>query len=273
MLSTDKSTALVIGHPGHELRVFHWLEITRPVVFVVTDGSGRSGVSRLPSTTRILDQVGAVRGSFYGPVTDSAAYAAILNHDYDFFIGLMRSLAGYLIDEKVSRVVGDALEGYNPTHDICRLLTGAAVEMAQRASGRVLENFEFLLFGRPDRGGAWQGDQGIRLDLDEEAFARKMAVARSYTELESEVKEAIRLSRLDAFRVECLRQVPNRPPVFAADHKPYYEQYGEQKVLSGHYRHVIRYNDHIRQLGKALWNQVEADLPRYLEAQDSQVST
>ena len=59
MLSPDQKTALIIGHPGHELRVFHWLEITRPAVFVITDGSGRSGRSRLPSTTRILDQVGA----------------------------------------------------------------------------------------------------------------------------------------------------------------------------------------------------------------------
>ena len=82
MLSPDQKTALIIGHPGHELRVFHWLEITRPAVFVITDGSGRLGRSRLPSTTRILDQVGAANGSFYGPVTDAAAYAAILHHDF-----------------------------------------------------------------------------------------------------------------------------------------------------------------------------------------------
>ena len=65
MLPPGKRAVLVIGHPGHELRVFHWLEMLRPVVFVLTDGSGGSGYSRLPSTTRILDQVGASRGSFY----------------------------------------------------------------------------------------------------------------------------------------------------------------------------------------------------------------
>ena len=49
----DKA-ALVISHPGHELCVHHWLETARPDVFVLTDGSGRSGISRLDSTTKII---------------------------------------------------------------------------------------------------------------------------------------------------------------------------------------------------------------------------
>lgn len=262
MLSPGEKTVLVIGHPGHELRVFRWLEITRPAVFVITDGSGRSGRSRLPSTSRILDQVGASRGSFYGPVTDALAYAALLNNDFDLFIGLARELARYLIDERVSAVAGDALEGYNPTHDACRLLIGAAVEMVQRATGRAVENFELLLTGSPDNQAL--DDQTIRLELDDDAFARKLAVARSYAELEAEVNEAITLNRLDAFRVECLSRVANHPPVFAADHKPYYEQYGEQQVSSGHYSQVIRYREHLLPLAAALWRQVEIGLSRDL---------
>lgn len=257
MISPDQKTALVIGHPGHELRVFHWLEIMRPAVFVLTDGSGRSGCSRLPSTTRILDQVGASPGSFYGPITDRAAYAAILNHDFDLFSGMARALAQYLIDEGTSAVVGDALEGYNPTHDACRLVIGAAVEMVQRTTTQTVDNFEFLLTGSPDNCSSSSADQTIRLELDDEAFARKMKVARSYAELEGEVSQAIALNRSDAFRLECLCRVPNRPAVFAADHKPYYEQYGEQQVSSGHYYQVIRYREHLRPLAEALWRQVE----------------
>lgn len=30
--------ALVVAHPGHELRVYGWLEQARPRVFVLTDG-------------------------------------------------------------------------------------------------------------------------------------------------------------------------------------------------------------------------------------------
>jgi hypothetical protein len=260
VLSPDKKTALVIGHPGHELRVFHWLETMRPEVFVITDGSGRSGHSRLSSTTRILDQVGARRGGFYGPLSDSAAYAAILNKDFAVYLGLMRTLARYLIDEEVSCVVGDALEGYNPTHDVCRLLIGGAVEIARRATGREIENFEFMLTGQPDSRGNCEDGRDIRVDLDDAAFERKMAVARSYPELESEVNEAIRLNQLEAFRVECLIHVPNHPPVFSPDHKPYYEQFGEERVSSGLYQHVIRYSEHLMPLGEAIWRHVDADL-------------
>jgi len=260
MLSTDQTTALVIGHPGHELRVFHWLEVTRPAVFVITDGSGRSRLSRLPSTSRILEQVGAARGSFYGPVTDAAAYAAVLNHDFELFIGLMRGLARHLIEGRVTCVVGDALEGYNPTHDVCRLLIGAAVEMAQQASGRRVDNFEFLLTGSADSDTNAVADQVIRLDLDDDAFARKMAAARSYVELESEVNEAVTLNPADAFRIEFLRRVPNRPQAFSPDHKPHYERYGEGRVSSGYYHQVIRYREHVLPLAEALWREAETGL-------------
>jgi len=257
LISPDKKTALVIGHPGHELRVFHWLEITQPAVFVLTDGSGRSGISRLSSTTRILEQVGASRGSLYGPLTDGAAYDAILNQEFGVFIGLMRRLARSLIDDGVTCVVGDALEGYSPTHDVCRLLTGAAVEIVQNTTGRAVEYFEFLLDGRPDSA-MTSPDQDLRLDLDDEAFARKIAAAQSYRELESEINEAITRNQLDAFRVECLSRVPNRPLDFAPEHKPYYELYGEQKVSSGHYTHVIRHREHLIPLTHALWREVES---------------
>jgi hypothetical protein len=47
-------SALIIAHPGHEIRVHGWLERAKPVVYVLTDGSGRSGQSRLASTARLL---------------------------------------------------------------------------------------------------------------------------------------------------------------------------------------------------------------------------
>jgi hypothetical protein len=63
LLLPDARTALVIGHPGYELMVHGWLELTQPLVFVLTDGSGRSNQSRLASTTKILNRAGAKQGS------------------------------------------------------------------------------------------------------------------------------------------------------------------------------------------------------------------
>ena len=249
MLSPDNKSVLVIGHPGHELRVFHWLELVRPTVFVLTDGSGRFGHSRLPSTTRILDQIGANKGSFYGRLTDGQAYHVILNRDFDVFIELARELARFLIREKVSYVAGDALEGYNPTHDVCRLIVGTAVEMATLAGNSEVATFDFPLIGAPDKCGR---PCDIRIELDDDAFARKMAAARSYAELESEVNEAIKSNPEGAFRVECLRPVSNNGIDFDLRDKPYYERCGEERVAAGLYRDIIRYREHVLPLAKAL---------------------
>jgi hypothetical protein len=85
--------ALVVAHPGHELRVHGWLEQARPLVFVLTDGSGGSGVPRLGSTARLIDRAGAERGSIFGRVPDRDLYAAILDHDHALFAGLASELA------------------------------------------------------------------------------------------------------------------------------------------------------------------------------------
>jgi len=69
--------ALVIAHPGHELRVHGWLEKARPLVFVLTDGSGRSGLPRLNSTRKVLLDAGAKTGPIFGRFTDAETYASI----------------------------------------------------------------------------------------------------------------------------------------------------------------------------------------------------
>lgn len=64
---------LIVAHPGHELRLYRWLEIARPLVFVMTDGSG-SGRSRIASTIEILDSIGCAAGSVMGAFTDREIY-------------------------------------------------------------------------------------------------------------------------------------------------------------------------------------------------------
>ena len=80
--------ALVIAHPGHELRIHHWLERAKPRVFVLTDGSGHTNRSRLGQTAALLDAAGALRGSMFGRFTDREIYRAILASDVDAFIAL-----------------------------------------------------------------------------------------------------------------------------------------------------------------------------------------
>jgi hypothetical protein len=245
-------TALVIGHPGHELLVYGWLEVMRPLVFVFTDGSGRSNQSRLASTTKVLNRTGAKCGSIYGRLTDAAAYAAILNHEFDLFVGLARELCGAFVAERIDYVAGDAFEGYNPMHDVCRLVINAAVTVATRARGHGVENFEFSLIGQPASCHEPRPADGIRRLLDEAAFARKMAAAKEYAELAGEVDATLDRASIDAFRVECLRPVDPVNVEYSCHQPPFYEQYGEKQVAAGYYHRVLRYNEHIAPLAEAL---------------------
>ena len=55
----DHRAALVVAHPGHELRVHGWLEVARPVVCVSTDGSGHGALAVLHGsrTVRVRDRL------------------------------------------------------------------------------------------------------------------------------------------------------------------------------------------------------------------------
>src|SRR5262245_39398749 len=83
-----RRAALVVAHPGHELRIHHWLERARPLVFVLTDGSGRNESSRLASTSATLERVGATSGQLYGRFSDRELYRAILAGEADRFVAL-----------------------------------------------------------------------------------------------------------------------------------------------------------------------------------------
>ncbi|MCM3873830.1 MAG: hypothetical protein ND895_24340 [Pyrinomonadaceae bacterium] len=258
--SADTRTALVVGHPGHELLVHGWLEVTRPLVFVFTDGSGRSNQSRLASTTKVLNQTGATPGCIYGRLTDAEGYAAILNHDFDLFVGLARELCAALVAEQVEYVAGDAFEGYNPMHDVCRLVINSAVAVARRERGQRLGNFEFSLVGQPDAYCERPNTNGTWRELDEAAFARKMTAAKGYAQLAGEVYAALERTTADAFRVERLYSVDSSAGDNHCDDPPFYEQYGEKQVAAGHYQRVLRYYEHIAPLAEALRRYVESSI-------------
>ncbi len=249
---SDSRAGLVVAHPGHELRVYGWLEKTRPHVFVLTDGSGRTGLSRLQSTTNILNGIGAHRGSIYGRLTDIAVYQALLRHDHQLFTGLARELADEFLRAQIEYAAGDAAEGYNTAHDVCRMVLDAAVEMASRTRGARLGNYDFLLKGRPDECPVRLRERALWLRLDDDAVGRKLKAADNYPELAAEVEAAISENGASAFRVECLRPVEDDSSERFVVEKPYYEQYGEQQVATGLYEHVIRYREQLLPLAGAL---------------------
>jgi hypothetical protein len=259
MIPDNQNAVLIVGHPGHELRVHGWMEIVRPLVLVVTDGSGRLGTPRLRSTDALVRSIGATPATLFGRYTDLDIYDRLLRKDHDAFLALADEMCDILLAADADFVAGDAAEGLESTHDVCRMLIDAAVAMASTRGNRRIANHDFLLMGRPDECPADREGAAVRLRLDDAAFARKLKAADDYRELAEEVGAAAAQIGLEPFRHEILRPVSAAAQrasevryAAGGDERAPYEVVGEQQVAAGHFQSVIRYAEHIAPLGEAL---------------------
>lgn len=246
------STALVIAHPGHELRVHGWLERERPEVLVLTDGSGNGETSRLASTAAVLERAGARPGPVFGRFSDREIYRVLLERDTAELALVVHEVAAALAARNVTQVACDAIEGYNPSHDICRVVTDAAAAIAGRRTGRAIAVYDFLLEAPP---GQCSGhcSASLRLELRDAALARKLEAARSYREMAFEVERNLERHGAAAFAVECLHPAhPDLDLEALFPEPPFYEVYGEKQVAAGHYRSVLRFREHFLPIARAL---------------------
>jgi len=89
---------------------------------------------------------------------------------------------------------------------------------------------------------------GITLTLDDDALARKMAMAHRYDDLAVYIDELTSRIGTDALR----REVFFRPGSAEPSAKPYYEIRGEEQVRAGKYQTVLRYREHFLPFVEAL---------------------
>lgn len=233
-----------------------WVRRTRPVVAVLTDGSGHGASPRLALTAAVLRDSGAEASSLFGVATDRQVYEAILMGDLAFFRGVADSLADLLVDCRVDCVAGDAMEGYNPTHDICRMLIDRAVRLAEDRLGQPIANVQFPLAAAPSPTPGATGDWHVRLTPAE--LSAKVREARQYAERVG----GMLATEVDAMVVRCGEEAFADEVLGATDTSlldrwergevPFYESHGEERVAAGHYQKVIRYREHIAPIAAAL---------------------
>jgi hypothetical protein len=232
------------------------MKAARPLVAVVTDGGGHAHQSRLHLTRALCAAAAAPVSPWFGVTTDEATYQAILNRDAEFFLRMADDFARMLREHAVDCVAGDAIEGYNPTHDLCRHVIDRAVRLASGAG--VIDNYAFLLEGNPLS--TLSRPDCVRLELDEAELALKLTVGRDYAAtvggtLLGEVEHMLATYGETAFAHEYLIPVD----AWASDSAgppapPYYETYGERQVTAGRYQHVIRLREHVTPIVSRLRN-------------------
>lgn len=246
-----RKAALVVAHPGHELRVHHWMENAKPLVLVLTDGSGHLSAGRLDRTAEVVARAGAhPSANFFGKMSDRDVYGAILAGEAEMFSGLADEIATVLAGEEIDYVAADAVEGFNPGHDVCRLIVNAALARLRDRGGRDLPNLEFPLeaaaLERRTRG-------GIELDLDAGAFDRKLSAVDNYPELTQEADRLRAAHGTASFGIERLTPVDYFLDISdCCEQPPAYERWGEERVKSGYYQTVLRFKEHVEPIARRL---------------------
>ncbi len=255
MLPINKKIALIIGHPGHELRIFRFLEIYQPRVTVLTDGSGNTGAPRTPNTIKILQQCGCSLSPIMGHFTDKEIYRIILTQDVAAVIALAENILADLIANDIDIIIGDAMEGFNPTHDLCRYLINILVPVYAKRKNTTIPNYDFLLDSMLTAASA---TEAISIPLTSEDFNRKREAALGYTELAYEYEHALAKYGTDVFKTEYLQEV--KPVPIAQQWKdsvPFYEKYASAKIKEGIYQQAITFNDHLLPLMQAVTDHFE----------------
>lgn len=242
-----------MAHPGHELRIYGWLESAKPTTCILTDGSGHAGKSRLDRTANILKKVGASCGPVWGRFADRQIYDAVLRVDCDLFVGLSNELAQFLVQQQTTAVVADAAEGIILGHDLWRGMVNRAIRIAQQKLGSKLQNWAFLLDGPFNQLPSEANSAVQKIVLDASAWQRKLQTANSYDELKHEVEMAIAHYGEASLKTEILFEASLDLPRDQWDKSPpAYECHGEKQVAAGIYQDVVRYRTHVAPILDAL---------------------
>jgi len=128
-LSTNPIKRLMIfGHPAHELALFGFLQRFRPQIVIITDGGGKERIRQ----SRIgLESIGFE--AIYLNFAENDFYAALLRRDISFFENVSESLSLEIAASQPDQIFCDAVEFYNPVHDITLPLVLRASTAAPRA--------------------------------------------------------------------------------------------------------------------------------------------
>ena len=227
-------TCLLIAHPGHELRLFGWMEICRPLVCILTDGSGNTGEGRTAFSRDLIESAGAVAGPVIGAYSDRDWYAAILAGDSGPFLEVVSAIAGSVAAGCL--IVSDPVEGYNPMHDLC---SAVADRLAARVGGT---RASYALMA-PLTAGA------IRTLAPDAACRKRMAVD-AYTPLSLEGAALLRRHPDALFQEQVCVGSYGWPEI--PDAPPDYEAIGRTRMEAGLYHRPITYAAHVRPMAVRL---------------------
>ncbi len=118
-----QKTVAVFSHPNHEIAVLATLRRLGARTVFLTDGGGPH---RVEETRKGLRLAGLEAGATFLPHTEQSFYDALLQLDVEFLKKVVEQLREVFRREKPEQILCDAVEFYNPVHDLTLAIVGAA---------------------------------------------------------------------------------------------------------------------------------------------------
>lgn len=231
---------LIIAHPGHELLLRHWLATARPTVFALSDGSGSTGKNRSAYSRRFISALGARTGTVFGAYSDRDLYRFLREGRTDIFRQISDQISEAALKQGCDQIVCDAVEHYNPMHDIANIIAHFVSQTVAARTGIKPDVLTSDIRGKRPHS---QAHLTVAALPDE--IGHKLDAAMAYFPLADEVADY--RDKLCATG-EALFDDPGFDWPEALTGEVFYERYGAGRVAEGTYRDLITYRDHVRPL-------------------------
>jgi hypothetical protein len=255
MFLENAETIAVFSHPNHELAIFGFLQRLRPQLVYLTDGGGER---RVEQTRRGLESINLLEQAHFFDYTENSFYKALLDRDSAFYEEVAGRLRALFQELRPSQVLCDAVEFYNPVHDMSLPIVQAALQGWPRA-----EIFEVpLVYQRPAESETYElqrmspsrrGGQ-IELRLSEQAIAAKVrGRAEIYTILVDQMGPLIAELPVEHFSLEVIAPAGSSLPKPGIENALRYERRAEILLKRGEIERKITYDDHYLPVATSLY--------------------
>lgn len=261
----------VLSHPNHELAVLGHLQRLRPHLLVLTDGGA---AERVEQTRAQLARLGLLSDARFLSHPEEAFYEALRRRDAGFFRRVAGQVAERVAEVSPASVWCDAVEHYNPTHDLSLPLVLRAladrphlpvreIPLVHQAPGGGephAPRYVLQRFPPPPE----PGEEALRL-APTEVEAKRRARDEAYPSLAAQLGGLLTSAPREVLEVEVTRAVPRRatPALPTPDGRRVlrYEWRGRLRQTRGEVAEALTFEGAMRPALEGLGVRVEPPAP------------
>ena len=168
------NTLVVFSHPNHELAIYGFMQRVRPWSVYLTDGGGNE---RVEQTRRGLARIGLIEKATFLNHSEASFYQALVDCDSGFFKRVADQVGDAIAAVSPEYVLCDAVEFYNPVHDLSLPIVRSAIKRSSAVSAYEIP----LVYQKPGISESYQVQRMpqsrqtdcLSLDLSDEELEKK----------------------------------------------------------------------------------------------------